>query len=95
MGDAGVADVADPLAGHDAVALVDERGALEVHVGVVDVGAVAVDDDVVARARLEGLAAHDAAARGDERRAAGGEDVVALVRVAGAAGAEARDLRSP
>ena len=57
-------------------------GLAQVHVDVVDVGALAVDDDVVAGRALGAVELHDAAARGDQRRAAAREDVVALVRVA-------------
>ena len=63
-------------------------GSLQVHVDVVDVGAVAVDDDVVAGRALGAVELHDAAARGDERRAAAREDVVALVAVTVAPRAE-------
>ena len=52
------------------------------HVGVVDVGALAVDDEVVAGRALEPVELHDPAAGGDERRSAGREHVLALVRVA-------------
>ena len=51
------------------------------------------DDDVVARALgLVGDLVDGAGDRGDDRRALGGGDVLALVDVAGAAGAEARVL---
>ena len=61
------------------------------HVDVVDVRAGAVDDEVVAGVGLVLVELDDAAARRDERRAARGEDVVALVGVAVAPGAERRD----
>src|SRR4051812_9827753 len=50
---AGLADVADELAGLDGLALGDERGLAQVHVGVVLAGAGAVDDQVVAGVALE------------------------------------------
>ena len=52
-------------------------------------GALAVDDDVVAGVGLVLGVLDDAAAGGDERGAAGRHHVLALVGVAGAAGAEA------
>ena len=58
------------------------------HVDVVDVGALAVDDDVVAGRALEAVELHDAAARREHRRAAAREDVMALVDVAPALRAE-------
>src|SRR5581483_1934051 len=88
-GVAGLADVADDLTGANGLALLEERGAAQVHVGGVLAGAGAVDDDVVAGAALPARELHRAAAGGDDRRAAGRHDVLALVDVAGAAGAEA------
>ena len=89
-GVAGVADLAEVLAGVDGVADL-HRGALaQVHVRVVDVRALAVDHDVVARRGMEAAELHLAAAGGDQRRAAGGEHVLALMGVPGAAGAEVR-----
>src|SRR6476469_1864984 len=88
-GVARVADDADLVAGHDAVALFEQGGLGEVHVGVVDAGARTVDDDVVAGVALVARVLHGAAAGGDERGSAGGEDVLALVDVARAPGAEA------
>ena len=84
---------ADPLAGGDRRALGDhDRAGLEVHEDVV-AAVVAGDHDVVAGARgLVGDPVHGAAARRHDRRALGGGDVLALMGVAGAAGAEARAL---
>ena len=66
-----------------------DRAGLEVHEDVV-AAVVAADDDVVAGAGgLVGDPVHDAADRRDDGEALGGDDVLALVRVAGAAGAEA------
>src|SRR5262249_25543504 len=61
----------------------------QVHVDVVDVVVGAVDDDVVAGGALELRGLDGAAAGRDELRAAVRHDVLALVRVTGAAGAEA------
>src|SRR5688500_19905250 len=87
---AAVADRADRLARVDAVARAERRGLVEVHVGVVDVGAVAVDHEVVARCGVVLLELHAAAAGGHHAGPAAGEEVVALVRVAGAARPEPR-----
>ena len=59
------------------------------HVHVVDVGAGAVDHDVVAGGRVVLLELDRPAAGRHQRRAALGEHVLALVAVTGAAGAEA------
>ena len=72
---------------------VDERRLAQVHVDEVGAGARAVDDEVVARARVVLLELHGAAARRHDRRAAGGEDVLALVAAA-AAEAAPRTRRS-
>lgn len=95
-GVAGCADGADALAGPDSVATLDRRRPGEVGVEVdpalalaVDLQVVAVEDGVVAAAR------HPAGRGGDERRAAGGDNVEALMRAAAAArGAELAD-RAP
>ena len=96
VGAAGVADEADRLAGVDVVALVDEGGVAQVHVGVVVALVLAVDDDVVARARLVVLELDDAAAGRDERGPALGEGVLALVPAAAAerSGAGAQRVRA-
>ena len=60
------------------------------HVHVVEVGAVAVDHDVVPGRTVVLLELHLPAAGRDHARAALGEHIVALVGVAGAPGAEAR-----
>src|SRR5215207_3265143 len=87
----GAADLADPPAGPDHVALASLSRALHVHVDVVLSRAPAADDDVVAGgADLVGAGDHGASLRRDQRRAAGGRDVLALMRVPLARGAEAR-----
>ena len=90
---AGVADRADPLARGDRRALGDDdRAGLQVHEDVV-AAVVAGDHDVVARALRPGRrSSARCRRRRDDRRALGGGDVLALVGVAGAAGAEARAL---
>ena len=55
----------------------------------IDRGAAAVDDEVVAGVALVAGVLDGAAARGGQRRPAGGRDVLALVGVAGAGRAEA------
>src|SRR3954454_7473412 len=88
-GVAGLADPADLIARADLRALLVHRRVAQVHVDVVDAGTRAVDDEVVARAALEARELHRAAARRDEGEAAVGHDVLALMHVAGAGGAEA------
>src|SRR5829696_5619615 len=86
----GVAHRADRLAGVDAVALSEGGGLVEVHVDVVDLGPVAVDDEVVAGGGVVLLELNAAAARGHHASAARGHHVLALVDVSGAARAESR-----
>jgi hypothetical protein len=73
--------------GGDRVALDDERGVAQVHVGVV--GRRRGDDDVVARQRLGAGELHGRGLCRQERQAAVGHDVLALVHVATALCAEA------
>ncbi len=89
-GAARVADLADPLARGDRGALVHGQGSVaQVHEDEV-AAVVGADDEVVAGAGgLVGAPVDDAGPRGDERRPLGRHDVLALVDVAGAAGAEA------
>jgi hypothetical protein len=91
---AGLAHGSDPLPGVDAVALLDRRR--PGHVGV-EVGAVlsfAVDEEVVAiEDRIEAAVKDPAAADSDQRRAARGDDVEALMGATAAArGAEFADV---
>src|SRR5215213_950784 len=86
---AAVADGADRLPRVHAVPLAERGGLVEVHVHVIDVGAVAIDHDVVARGRVVLLKLDAAAAGGRHTRAALGHHVLPLVAVPGAAGAEA------
>src|SRR3954471_499484 len=92
-GVARVAHVADQLPRVDVLVALDQGRVAEVHVRVVDVGAVAVDHEVVAGPALEAGELDGAAARRHQRRAAGGERVLALVPARpaehGRAGAEA------
>src|SRR5205823_2634620 len=69
-----LADAADHLAGGDVVAHVEGRRLAQVRVEEVAAGAGAVDDDVVAGGRLVLAVLDPAAASGEDRRAAGGED---------------------
>src|SRR5262249_54035435 len=88
-GVAGVADDPDRLPGADRFAGVQRRRLGQVRVQEVEAGPLAVDNHVVGgRARISGVL--DGAAAGcDERRAAGGHRVLALMGVAGASRAEA------
>src|SRR5215207_1637399 len=86
---AGVADDAEHLAGLDPLASAHDRGLAQVRVHVAFAGYRVLDHEVVARTGMPSAHRHDAAARRDERRAARGHDVLALVGVAGPAGAEA------
>src|SRR3954468_10882617 len=53
---AGIADVADPLAGADYLPLAEQRRLAQVHVDEVEAGGAAVDHDVVAgRALVAGV----------------------------------------
>ena len=80
-GVAGLADAADALAGPDAVAALDGRGADHVGVEVAAPLALAVDQQEVAVEDGVVAGAQDAAGRGgDERRVAGGDDVEAFMR---------------
>ena len=90
---AGVADAPSRWPAATGCALGDgDRAGLQVHEDVV-AAVVAGDHDVVPGALgLVGDPVHGAAARRDDRRALGGGDVLALVGVAGAAGAEPRAL---
>jgi hypothetical protein len=79
-GVAGLADLAHSLAGPDSVAALDEGGAGHVGEEVAAVLAFAVDQQVVAvEHRVVAPAQDTAVAHGDERRAAGGDDVEAFV----------------
>jgi hypothetical protein len=79
-GVAGLADRADSLAGVDAVAAVERRRARQVGVEVAAPLPFAVDRQVVAVEHRVVAGLQDAAAAyGDQRRAAGGDDVEALV----------------
>src|SRR5215207_8451814 len=78
---AAVADRTDRLTRVHAVALAEGGGLVEVHVDVVEVGAVAVDHDVVPCGGVELLELDAPAARGHHSGSALGEDVVALVAV--------------
>src|SRR3954447_24090311 len=89
VGVARLADGAYPLAGVDAVARVERRRLGEVHVDIVDAGAVSIDDDVVACQAVVALELHASAAGGHHRRATTGHHVLTLVGVPGAPGAEA------
>src|SRR4029078_5439913 len=82
-GGAGVADEADWLAGPHDFAGQERRGFGQVRVQEVDRLGAAVHHDVVAGQRLVAGVLDDAAAGGDQRRAAGGHRVLALVGVAG------------
>src|SRR5215210_7920444 len=86
---AGLADRADLLARVHTVPGPERRRLREVHVGVVERGSPAVDHDVVAGRPVIPRVLHPPAAGRDHAGAAAGEDVVALVRVAGAPRAEA------
>src|SRR2546421_9092665 len=88
-GVAALADDPDLLAGVDALALLAVRSPRHVHVDEVLAGALGRDDQVVAGRRLAGVVPHDPTASRDYRRAAGGHDVHALVRVTRARRAEA------
>ena len=84
---AGLPHGADPLAGVDALAAVDQRRPWHVGVEVGAVLAFAVDQQVVAvEDRVVAAAQDSATADRDQRRVAGGEDVEALVGAAAAAG---------
>ena len=69
--------------------LLDEGWVAQVHVDVVGGAVGGADDDVVARQRLAAGELHRAGLRRDERKAAVGHDVLALVHVAAALRAEA------
>src|SRR5438093_391876 len=69
-------------------------GLAEVHVGEVDVRALAVDHDVVAGERVEAAVGDGPAERRHELRATGRHHVLALVDVAPARGAEATGAHS-
>ena len=85
-GVARLADGADPLASPDAVAAIDDRRANQVGVEVAAVLALAVDQQVVpVENRVVADAQHAAGCRRQQRRAASGDDVEALVRAAAAA----------
>ena len=73
----------------DRVALAQRTGALEMHVDVILLRALALDDDVVAAGVVIGARHHGAALGSGERSAAGGRDVLPLVRVPRAGSAEA------
>jgi hypothetical protein len=90
---AGLPHRADSLAGPDPLALVDRGPARHVCVEVAAVLAFAVDQEVVAvEDRVVAGAQDAAAADGDQRRVAGGDDVEALVGAAAVArGAEFAD----
>src|SRR4051794_28979913 len=89
VGVARLADGAYPLAGVDAVARVERRRLGEVHVDIVDAGAVSIDDDVVACQAVVALELHASAAGGHHRRATTGHHVLTLVGVPSPPGAEA------
>jgi len=93
-GVAGSADAADALAGPDALAAVDRGGTDQVGVEVAALLALTVDQQVVAvEDRVIAGAQNAAGRRGDQRRAAGGDDVEALMPAAAAArGAELADV---
>lgn len=84
---AGLADEADGLTGVDALAAVDQRRPRHVGVEVGAILAFAVDQEVVAvEDRVVAGPQHLAVADRDQRRAAGGDDVEALVGAAAVAG---------
>lgn len=83
---AGLADHADPLAGPNAVATVDERRAQHVGVEVAALLALAVDFQIVAvEDRVVAGAKHLAGGGGDQFGPAGGEDIEAFVDAAAVA----------
>jgi hypothetical protein len=85
-GVAGLAYRADPLSGPDAIAVVNGRRTTEVGVEIAAVLALAVDEDVVAvEDRVVAAALHAAGRDGNQRCAAAGDDVEALVRPPAAA----------
>src|SRR4051794_15303372 len=77
----GLADVADPLSGVDRLALLEEGGRSQMHVDEVLAGRLAVDHEVVPRRALVSGVLDAPAASGDQRRAAGGSHILALVRM--------------
>lgn len=80
-GIAGLADAADALAGPDAPAAVDARRADHVGIEVAAVLSLAVDQQIVAvEDRVVAGAQHAPGRHGDERRAAGSDDVETFVR---------------
>src|ERR1044071_7714472 len=91
---AGLPHCPDALAGVEALAAANQGRARHVGVEIGAVLAFAVDQQVVAvEDRVISSAQHLAAAYGDERRAAGGDDVEAFVPAAAAAGrAELADV---
>src|SRR3954469_6100883 len=84
VGVAAVADVADELARRDVLALGDQRLVAQVHVAVVGRHVVVVDHEVVAGAALEAGELDGPRMRGDQRRTAGREQVLALMAAAAA-----------
>src|SRR5262249_2850745 len=98
-GVAGLADDPDRLAGADGVAGLQRRGFGEVRVHEVVRRPLAVDHQVVAGGRLKARVLDPAAGGRDQRGAAGGHHVLALVGVTRArrpetAGAEAEFVRA-
>jgi len=85
-GVAGLADGPDSLAGPDGVAAVDAGRPGQMGVEVAPMLALAVDQQVVAvEDRVVARTQHPAGRRRDQRRAAGGDEVEALVGAAAAA----------
>ena len=86
-GVAGLADGADTLPGPDAVAAVDGGRANQVRIEVASVLRLAMDQQVVAvKDGVIAGAQHPPRRHGDQGRAAGGDDVEALMGAAAAAG---------
>jgi hypothetical protein len=82
----GLADGADALAGVEALAAMDQGGAGQVRVEVAAVLAFAVNQEVVAvEHRVVASSQDPAVAHGDQRCAAGGDDVKAFVSATAAA----------